>query len=110
MRAGRLPDRDDPWWIEAPVAEICRPLSAAVNPVRATKSNPFGGWPQPEKLRKLRRPRVEKRCAMPGCDRLLWEGNRTGLCPEHVHTPGLCRCARCSAPTNDTRHGGQPDA
>lgn len=91
----QLPPRDDPWWIEAPIAEICRPLSAAVKPMAEVQTNPFGGSPASRKKRNLRKKARQLRCAVPGCERLLLPGNRTGLCREHVHAVGLCRCARC---------------
>ena len=34
-------------------------------------------------------------CAAPGCDKALYENNRSGVCRDHAHAPGLCQCKDC---------------
>jgi len=34
-------------------------------------------------------------CAAPGCGKALYENNRSGVCRDHAHAPGLCKCKDC---------------
>lgn len=34
-------------------------------------------------------------CAVQGCENTLSKHNRAGVCVNHAHAPGLCRCAKC---------------
>lgn len=41
--------------------------------------------------------RMTKRmCKVPGCGRLLWNSNKTGVCRDHNHAKGWCACAQCT--------------
>ena len=35
-------------------------------------------------------------CAVPECGRALYSGNRTGVCRQHNHASGFCRCTQCA--------------
>lgn len=36
-----------------------------------------------------------KICRAPGCTTRLYRGNTSGVCREHNHLEGSCRCAQC---------------
>lgn len=41
-------------------------------------------------------PPGRRTCAVPGCGRVLYAGNRSGVCRAHNHDPRYCRCAKCA--------------
>lgn len=40
---------------------------------------------------------VREVCAVPGCGRMLGAATVTGVCREHNHAAGFCRCDKCRA-------------
>jgi hypothetical protein len=40
--------------------------------------------------------RSRRFCTVPGCQNTLSKHNRSGVCVNHTHAPGLCRCVQCA--------------
>lgn len=34
-------------------------------------------------------------CRAPGCDKALGPSNTSGVCKDHAHVQGACRCVKC---------------
>lgn len=49
-----------------------------------------------------RRRRAQPQCAVPGCAAALSANNKTGVCREHNHAAGHCRCVQCSQRADET--------
>lgn len=38
----------------------------------------------------------QERCGAPGCNKVLHRQNAVGVCLQHMHAPGVCRCSYCT--------------
>lgn len=45
------------------------------------------------------------KCPVPGCWSTLWPKNKSGVCRNHVHAAGYCKCPGCQS-GNKSGHTG----
>jgi hypothetical protein len=52
---------------------------------------------------------MTRRCAVPGCDAVLYVRNTSGVCQSHNHASGWCRCFKCTGVVPDLPVSASPD-
>jgi hypothetical protein len=50
--------------------------------------------------------KASRACAVPGCGRALYPGNRSGVCRQHNHVAGFCDCHQCRSGKSGPGTGG----
>lgn len=72
--------------------------------IRAVRREPhqgaglaFGTRKRPRRSGPAAKAAQSRSCAVPGCHRVLYPGNKSGVCRIHAHAAFHCRCPRCAA-------------